>query len=360
MSISASKSTPKPIVITSGDPAGIGPDLVLQLDPQLGSHHGNAAWVVLADIDVLRARAQQLSLNNITFRLWQPGDAVPVHCVSNEEIEHQDIQDSSQVNTITVWHCPAGTTVRTGHPDPASAKGTLEMLRRAAQGCLDGTFSAMVTAPVAKNIICDGADPSFTGHTEFLAEQANVKQVVMMLASETLRVALATTHLPLRDVADAISSTSLETTLRILQRDLQNTFAIAAPRILVLGLNPHAGESGHLGHEEIDTIIPLLERLRAEGLALTGPVPADTAFNQALLSQHDAVLAMYHDQGLPVLKFASFGEAVNITLGLPFIRTSVDHGTAFDLAGTGKAQPGSLIAATQLALTLAAHSAETS
>lgn len=349
MSISASKPITrpivKPIVITSGDPAGIGPDLVLQL----GQHLGSSPWVVLADIDVLTARAQQLSLDNITFSAWQPGDALPAPSATK-----------NTPNTIAVWHCPAGATVRAGYADPATAAGTLEMLRRAAQGCLDGTFSAMVTAPVAKNIICDGADPSFTGHTEFLAEQANAKQVVMMLVGKTLRVALATTHLPLRDVADAITSTSLETTLRILQRDLQNTFAIASPRILVLGLNPHAGESGHLGHEEIDTIIPLLERLRSEGFALTGPVPADTAFNQTLLNQHDAVLAMYHDQGLPVLKFSSFGEAVNITLGLPFIRTSVDHGTAFDLAGTGKAQPGSLIAATQLALTLAAHSVASS
>lgn len=349
MSISASKPITrpivKPIVITSGDPAGIGPDLVLQL----GQHLGSSPWVVIADIDVLTARAQQLSFDNIAFSAWQPGDALPAPSATK-----------NTPNTIAVWHCPAGATVRAGYADPATAVGTLEMLRRAAQGCLDGTFSAMVTAPVAKNIICDGADPSFTGHTEFLAEQANAKQVVMMLVGKTLRVALATTHLPLRDVADAITSTSLETTLRILQRDLQNTFAIASPRILVLGLNPHAGESGHLGHEEIDTIIPLLERLRAEGFALTGPVPADTAFNQTLLNQHDAVLAMYHDQGLPVLKFSSFGEAVNITLGLPFIRTSVDHGTAFDLAGTGKAQPGSLIAATQLALTLAAHSAASS
>lgn len=349
MSISASKSITrpivKPIIITSGDPAGIGPDLVLQL----GQHVGSSPYVLLADIEVLTARARLLALNNLSFYSWQPGDSLPAQSSTNTD-----------ANTIAVWHCPAGVTVRAGHADPASAAGTLEMLRRAAQGCLDDTFSAMVTAPVAKNIICDGADPSFTGHTEFLAKQANVKQVVMMLVGKTLRVALATTHLPLRDVADAITSTSLETTLRILQHDLQSNFAIVSPRILVLGLNPHAGESGHLGHEEIDTIIPLLERLRAEGFALTGPVPADTAFNQALLHQHDAVLAMYHDQGLPVLKFSSFGEAVNITLGLPFIRTSVDHGTAFDLAGTGKAQPGSLIAATQLALTLAAHPVEAS
>lgn len=346
MSISAFKSLPKPIVVTSGDPAGIGPDLVLQL----GQHLSDSPWVVLADIDVLTARAQQLSLNHITLCAWQPGEPLPGHNTVEAGAD-------PRTSTIAVWHCPAGGNVQAGQADPASAAGTLEMLRRAAQGCLDGTFSAMVTAPVAKNIICDGADPSFTGHTEFLAEQACVKHVVMMLAGKTLRVALATTHLPLRDVADAITDASLETTLRILQHDLQNTFAIAAPRILVLGLNPHAGESGHLGHEEIDTIIPLLERLRGEGFSLTGPVPADTAFNQTLLNQHDAVLAMYHDQGLPVLKFSSFGEAVNITLGLPFIRTSVDHGTAFDLAGTGKAQPGSLIAAAQLALTLAAHTA---
>lgn len=326
MSIFASK----PIAVTSGDPAGIGPDLALQLR----QHFPRAPLVILGDIDVLEQRAQQLKLD-IKLALWSPGDALPVN------------------PALPVWHCPAGITVHAGHPDPASAAGTLSMLEGAAQGCLDNTFAAMVTAPLAKNIICQGAQPDFTGHTEFLAQQAGVKKVVMMLATPSLRVALATTHLPLRDVADAITADSLKTTITILNADLKEKFGLPTPRILVLGLNPHAGEDGHLGREEIDTIIPTLESLRGEGIALTGPMPADTAFNNALLTQHDVVLAMYHDQGLPVLKYAGFGEAVNVTLGLPFIRTSVDHGTAFALAGTGKAKIGSLVAATELALKLA-------
>src|SRR5690606_846684 len=254
--------------------------------------------------------------------------------------------------------CPAGTRVTAGKADPATAPGTLAMLRNATHGCLDGTFAAMVTAPVAKDVICDGADPHFTGHTEFLAAEAGAKRVVMMLATGELRVALATTHLPLRDVADAVTADGLTTTLRILHHDLQRFFGFATPRILVLGLNPHAGESGHLGREEIEVITPVLESLRNEGMQLTGPVPADTAFNENSLAGHHAVLAMYHDQGLPVLKYAGFGEAVNITLGLPFIRTSVDHGTAFALAGTGKANAGSLVAATRLAVSLAYPSLE--
>ena len=235
-----------------------------------------------------------------------------------------------------------------------TASGTITMLARAAQGCLDGTFAAMGTAPVAKNVICEGADPAFTGHTEFLAEQAGVDQVVMMLTARELRVALVTTHLPLSQVSRAVTADSLTRTLTILRDDLIGKYRIEAPRILVLGLNPHAGEGGHLGREELDVIIPTLDALRDQGMALTGPVPADTAFQPDLLAQHDAVLAMYHDQGLPVLKYAGFGEAINITLGLPFIRTSVDHGTAFDLAGTGQSKAGSLIAATRLALELAA------
>ncbi|MFC6330226.1 4-hydroxythreonine-4-phosphate dehydrogenase PdxA, partial [Alloalcanivorax gelatiniphagus] len=251
----------------------------------------------------------------------------------------------------------AGARVQAGRPDPATGAGTLAMLRLAADGCLDGTFSAMVTAPVAKNVICDGADPAFTGHTEFLAERAGVDRVVMMLAAGDLRVALATTHLPLAKVPAAITEAGLTRVLTILRDDLRGKFALPRPRILVLGLNPHAGEGGHLGREELDIIIPTLERLRGQGFDLTGPVPADTAFQPALLEQHDAVLAMYHDQGLPVLKYAGFGEAVNLTLGLPFIRTSVDHGTAFDLAGTGRARAGSLLAATRLAAQLARRAA---
>ncbi|MEQ9508065.1 MAG: 4-hydroxythreonine-4-phosphate dehydrogenase PdxA [Alloalcanivorax xenomutans] len=315
------------MVITSGAPAGIGPDLMLDLPRR----YPDTALVVLADRRVLHDRARSLGLQ-ATWPQWQPGDAPPA--------------------SPALWHCPAGAPVTAGLPDPATASGTLTMLGRAARGCLDGQFSALVTAPVAKSIIREGADPAFTGHTEFFAEQAGVKQVVMMLTAKTLRVALATTHLPLSRVAEAITGPSLETTLHILCQDLRDKFAIDSPRILVLGLNPHAGEGGHLGREEIEIIEPALTRLRQQGLSLTGPVPADTAFQPELLARHDAVLAMYHDQGLPVLKYAGFGEAVNITLGLPFIRTSVDHGTAFDLAGSGRIRAGSLHAAIDLALEL--------
>lgn len=320
----------RPVAVTCGDPAGIGPDLVLSLP----EHFPGAPLVVIGDAFVLANRASLLGLD-VTLSDWHPGDDLAP-------------------GTLPVWHTPAGAVVVPGEPAPATAQGTLTMLERAAQGCLDGTFSAMVTAPVAKNIICDGADPAFTGHTEFLAEQAGVEQVVMMLTARELRVALATTHLPLSAVPAAITPDSLIRTLTILRDDLVGKYRIAAPRILVLGLNPHAGEGGHLGREELDVIIPTLNQLRDQGFKLTGPLPADTAFQPHLLEQHDAVLAMYHDQGLPVLKYAGFGEAINITLGLPFIRTSVDHGTAFELAGTGKAKAGSLIAATRLALDLAA------
>lgn len=321
--------SPRPLVITSGDPAGIGPDLVLSLAAALPG----VPLVILADRQVLGARARLLGLDG-DLTDWQPGQALPAHGAA-------------------LWHCPAGAPVQPGRPDPATGAGTLTMLKRATDGCLDGTFAAMVTAPVAKNVICDGADPAFTGHTEFLAERAGVERVVMMLAAGELRVALATTHLPLARVPSAINGADLTRTLTILRDDLRDKFAIATPRILVLGLNPHAGESGHLGREEIEIIAPTLERLRAAGLHLSGPVPADTAFQPELLERHDAVLAMYHDQGLPVLKYAGFGEAVNITLGLPFIRTSVDHGTAFELAGSGRARGGSLLAATRLAAQLA-------
>ena len=327
-------STPsQPIAITYGDPAGIGPELVLSLLDTFT----DAPLVIIGDRLVLSERAQQLGLA-VSLGDWQPGQPLPSSC-------------------LPVWHTPAGAPVIAGQPDPATAAGTVTMLTRAAQGCLEGTFSAMVTAPVAKNAICDGAVPAFTGHTEFLAEQAGVKQVVMMLTAsprgQPLRVALATTHLPLSQVPAAITPDSLMRTLTILRDDLIGKYRIAEPRIMVLGLNPHAGEEGHLGREELDIIIPTLEHLRAKGMQLTGPLPADTAFQPHLLEQHDAVLAMYHDQGLPVLKYAGFGEAINITLGLPFIRTSVDHGTAFDLAGKGTASAGSLIAATRLALALA-------
>ncbi len=318
----------RPLALTSGDPAGIGPDLALAL----AAGDAPPALVILGDRAVLEARAAALGLD-VALPDGAPGQPAPAGAA--------------------LWHCPAGAAVTAGQPDPATGAGTLAMLQRAADGCLDGTFAAMITAPVAKNVICEGADPAFTGHTEFLAERAGVDRVVMMLVAGDLRVALATTHLPLADVPAAITDAGLSRVLTILRDDLRAKFALPRPRILVLGLNPHAGEGGHLGREELDINIPTLERLRGEGFDLTGPVPADTAFQPALLEQHDAVLAMYHDQGLPVLKYAGFGEAVNLTLGLPFIRTSVDHGTAFDLAGSGRARPGSLRAATALAAELA-------
>jgi len=327
MSISASR----PIAVSCGDPAGIGPDLSLQLR----AHFPDAPLLLLGDLDVLQQRADQLGIR-VRLSRWQPGTDV-----------------STAPDTLSIWHFPAGIEVVAGKADVATAAGTLALLENACDGCLDKRFAALVTAPIAKHVICDGARPDFTGHTEFLAERAGVARVVMMLACDAMRVALATTHLPLRDVADTLNANDLAQTLRILHQDLQTKFALPTPRILVLGLNPHAGENGHFGDEEQRVITPVLNTLRDEGLQLTGPVPADTAFNTETLSQHDAVLAMYHDQGLPVLKYAGFGDAINITLGLPFIRTSVDHGTAFELAGTGKARVGSLVAATRLAIELA-------
>lgn len=318
-----------PVAITCGDPAGIGPDLVLQLPQQVT----DVPLVILGDREVLAQRARLLGVG-LTLHDWQPGAPLP---------------DSG----IAIWHHASGVDVKPGQPDPSAAKSILTLLDRAADGCMNGTFSAMVTAPLAKHVIRDGAVTDFTGHTEYLCHHAGVGQVVMMLVAGELRVALATTHLPLRDVADAISANLIIDTARILEHDLRVHFGIDTPRILVLGLNPHAGENGHLGDEELQIIVPALERLRSEGMQLTGPLPADTAFTPRQLQGHDAVLAMYHDQGLPVLKYAGFGEAVNITLGLPFIRTSVDHGTAFELAGSGHAEPGSLIAATRLAARLA-------
>lgn len=318
----------KPLAVTTGDPAGIGPDLVLGLSRALPE----APLVVLGDRDVLRQRADMLGLD-VALTDWLP-------------------EEAAAGPGLNLWHCPAGGPVEPGRPDPGTAPSTLTLLERAADGCLNGDFAGMVTAPLAKSVIREGADPDFTGHTEFLAGRAGVDRVVMMLTAGELRVALATTHLPLRHVPDAVTADCLARTLHILNADLKHKFGCPEPRILVLGLNPHAGESGHLGREEMDIIEPELERLRGEGLRLTGPMPADTAFTPDALAGQDAVLALYHDQGLPVLKHAGFGEAVNTTLGLPFVRTSVDHGTAWSLAGTGHARGGSLVAATRLALKL--------
>ncbi len=294
----------KPLVVTAGEPAGIGPELCNAL----------ADSRFCADIVVVGDRRQ------IDSRL--------------EVIDH-----------------PFPVEVAPGKPDPANADVLLAGLRHAAAGCMRGDYAAMVTAPLAKSVIADSG-VAFTGHTEFLAEITGAELPVMMLVAGDLRVALATTHLPLRDVADALTPELLERVIRILHADLQGKFGIEQPDIVVCGLNPHAGEGGHLGNEENAFMAPLLERLRDAGLGVRGPLPADTAFTPAAGSK-DAILAMYHDQGLPVLKFAGFGHAVNVTLGLPIIRTSVDHGTAFDIAGTGKADMGSLLAAVELAAHMA-------
>lgn len=303
-----------PLVVTAGDPAGIGPDLCVMI----GASGDAPDLRVIGDAAVLRERAELLG---IEFRL----DVIDV---------------------------PFPVPVRCGRPNPAHAATLLEGLRLAVEGCRDGRFSALVTAPIAKNVINDAGMP-FTGHTEYLAGLTDTPLPVMLLVAGDLRVALASTHLPLRDVADYLTTDRLRAVLTVLARGLREQFRIPAPDILVCGLNPHAGEGGHLGTEEQTIIAPAIDGLRASGLKVTGPVPADTAFTPAA-GRHDAILAMYHDQGLPVLKYAGFGHAVNVTLGLPIVRTSVDHGTAFNIAGTGRADPGSLRAAIALAGSLGA------
>ncbi|PZR50171.1 MAG: 4-hydroxythreonine-4-phosphate dehydrogenase PdxA, partial [Stutzerimonas stutzeri] len=306
--------TSRPFVLTPGEPAGIGPDLCLLLARQAQPR----PLVAIASRALLAQRAEQLGLS-IELRDagpqdW-PGEPAPANC-------------------LYVWDTPLATAVTAGQLDPRNAHYVLETLTRAGRGCLDGSFAGMITAPVHKGVINEAGIP-FSGHTEFLAELTHTEQVVMMLATRGLRVALVTTHLPLRDVADAITAERLQRVTRILHADLVSKFGIARPRILVCGLNPHAGEGGHLGREEIEVIEPTLAGLREEGIELIGPLPADTLFTPKHLEHCDAVLAMYHDQGLPVLKYKGFGAAVNVTLGLPIVRTSVDHGTALDLAGTG-------------------------
>jgi 4-hydroxythreonine-4-phosphate dehydrogenase len=313
------------LALTAGEPAGIGPDLCIALSQQALP----CRLTVLGDADVLRARARQLGIA-VDF---VAGDAVPPH----------------RPGVLHVRHIPAVAPVTAGVLDARNSGHVLALLDAALAGCMSGVYHAVVTAPVHKGIIND-AGFAFTGHTEYLADHSGTRKVVMMLAGGGLRVALATTHLPLRAVADAITPALLDEVIRILHADLQSKFGIAEPRILVAGLNPHAGESGHLGREEIDVIGPALDRLRGEGMNLVGPLPADTLFSRIHSDPCDAVLAMYHDQGLPVLKYASFGAGVNITLGLPFIRTSVDHGTALDLAGSGRAEAGSLLTAIEVAM----------
>jgi 4-hydroxythreonine-4-phosphate dehydrogenase len=323
------------IAYTCGEPAGIGPDLAIALAAQTLP----CRLRVLGNLDVLSARASQLGKTVQFVELGQT-DATPAHTPGR----------------LAVQSFPLAAPVTAGRLDARNGAHVLSLLDAALLGCMNGNYAGMVTGPVQKSVINDAGIP-FSGHTEYLAEKSGTGKVVMMLTGGGLRVALATTHLPLKDVAGAISGDSLEEVLAILHRDLVDKFGIAKPRIAVCGLNPHAGESGHLGREEIEIIKPVLDKLRAQDMDLIGPLPADTLFAQLRKQPADAVLAMYHDQGLPVLKFASFGEGINVTLGLPFIRTSVDHGTALELAGSGKAETGSLLAAIQLAIELAARQA---
>lgn len=322
------------IAVTSGEPAGIGPELCLKLADWSGAGYP----VVLGDRDLLAARAAALGWP-VALRDYTPGQ-------------------SAAAGHLDVLHLPLAKPAQAGLLDPANGPYVLSLLDRALLGCQRGEFAAIATAPVHKGVI-NQAGMAFTGHTEYLAEKTGTPLVVMMLAGDTprgpLRVALATTHLPLKDVPAAITADLLERILRILDHDLRRKYGIAAPRILVTGLNPHAGEGGYLGREEIDIIEPLLEKLRHEGMQLSGPHPADTLFTPPVLAGGDAVLAMYHDQGLTALKYATFGNGINVTLGLPIIRTSVDHGTALTLAGTGQANPGSLFAAVAEAARMAAR-----
>lgn len=308
------------IAISAGEPAGIGPDIVLAAAQQ----DWPAELVVIADRDMLAQRAARLGMT------------------------------SSVLDRLTIEHEPLAVPVTPGVGDPRNSAGVLRALQRGAEGCQRGAFDALLTAPINKAVIADSGVP-FSGHTEFLAELTNTPQVVMLLAAGPLRVALATTHIPLAAVPQAVAAAPLAEILRILDQDLRERFRIDRPRISVLGLNPHAGEAGHLGREDAAIIAPAIMAARKAGIDASGPWPADTAFNSRLRERTDAYLAMYHDQGLPVLKFASFGAAVNITLGLPIIRTSVDHGTAFDLAGRGDADSSSFHAALTMALELAAQ-----
>ncbi|MBI0415833.1 MAG: 4-hydroxythreonine-4-phosphate dehydrogenase PdxA [Nitrosospira sp.] len=321
------------LVITAGEPAGIGPDLCVQI-AQLNLP---CQLVVIADSQMLRDRAK---LINLPLKLL-------------------DYDPSSKARRYTssfqVLHVPLNKPAIPGKPDLDNAHYVLKTLNRAVEGCSNNEFDAMITAPIHKGVIND-AGIIFTGHTEYLA-QLTGNQVVMMLVGGGMRVTLATTHLPLKDVAAAITRDKLEQKLRIIHYDLMTRFRITKPLIMVAGLNPHAGECGHIGREEIDVIIPVLDKLRTEGISLIGPLPADTLFSTSRQINPDCILAMYHDQGLPIIKYASFGNGVNVTLGLPIIRTSVDHGTALDIAATGRTDPGSLLAAIDMAIMLARNKA---
>lgn len=318
------------LAITPGEPAGIGPDLCIQYAHQISQKPAIACaaeLVFIADPQLLKSRAQQLGIN-IALKEFDPE-------------RKTQAAGKPELNFIPV---PMKQACQSGQLNSENSEYVLQTLTRACEGCLRGEFQGMVTGPVQKSIINDAGFP-FTGHTEYLADMCHQDKVVMMLSTEGLRVALATTHLPLAEVPGAISKNLLRQIITILHKDLKAKFGIDKPRILIAGLNPHAGENGHMGLEEIEIISPVIEEFIDQGMLLTGPLPADTLFTEKFLNKADAVLAMYHDQGLPVLKYKGFGRAVNITLGLPIIRTSVDHGTALDLAGSGKADIGSLVEA---------------
>jgi 4-hydroxythreonine-4-phosphate dehydrogenase len=321
------------IVITSGEPAGVGPDACVSL----AQRDWEADLVVAADTDLLAATAEALGLP-----------------LTLERYDATRLPKPHRNGILQVMHVPTSCRVMAGHPDVRNAPYVIEMLDRACDGCTNGEFAAMVTAPVQKSTLMD-AGYRFSGHTEYLAERTRAALPVMLLINDQLRVALVTTHLALSDVPRAITRERLRSTLRIVNMDLERHFSLQPPRIAVLGLNPHAGEGGHLGREELDIIEPVIAELKAEGLSLQGPIPADTAFTPRFLKTVDVIVAMYHDQGLPVIKHVGFGNAVNMTLGLPILRTSVDHGTALSLARSGKADTGSLSAAVALAIDLADH-----
>jgi 4-hydroxythreonine-4-phosphate dehydrogenase len=313
------------LALTPGEPAGVGPECTIRL----AHEHPELRLLAVADPELLNAAADLLGYD-VDITPWQPGDRV-------------------NKGQLSCYPLALAKAVKPGYPDPANAAYVVETIKSAVRLVRSGHAAALVTGPVHKGVINDGGI-AFSGHTELLAELAGVKKVVMMLATDDLRVALVTTHLPLRDVADAITFENVDSSLRITHRELVSRFGIRNPVIQVLGLNPHAGEGGHLGSEDSEVIQKVIDECRAEGINALGPVPADTAFTPTRLASCDAVLAMYHDQGLPVLKHAGFGKAVNITLGLPFIRTSVDHGTALDIAGKNRADASSMYTAARAAL----------
>jgi 4-hydroxythreonine-4-phosphate dehydrogenase len=333
------------IAVTSGEPAGIGPELCAMLAARHVERPLPARLVILGDRDLLAERASRAGLAT-RYAAFDPASFGPSGGV------------------VEIWHQPLAAPVTPGHPDPTNAPSVLSMLAHGCDGCATGAFAALVTAPVQKSVMLDAGIP-FTGHTEFFAERTGTPRVVMMLVSDAghapLRVALVTTHLALRDVPAAVTRSAVAETLLIVQDDLVARFGVRAPRLAVCGLNPHAGEGGHLGREDIDIIAPAIADARARGMRVDGPLPADTVFVPSHARRYDAIVAMYHDQGLPVLKAASFGHGINVTLGLPFVRTSVDHGTALDLASdpvrARSADPGSLLAAMDLAIALAAPAA---